>query len=397
MGVKALRLAAIATALWLIFPASLAWADCSYDLNGVGYGDNCPYRGGGGYIYHPPIYYPPRPPVYYPPPPPPPSPAQIRAQQLLNQAHNANQAGVAASFKNQWVAAMNDYRRALALSPNDPVIRQNLQKAEAAVAVQTNNVGIALQKRGDLAAAVADLRRAAALDPGNAIIKGNLQAALNSLEEQQRLAAAGQRIAPILDASAPATPDAAAGGLNFMGAPPAVDPIAGAEPPVPDLASLKWSASFPSGSAAAAVDVTRSDLDKLAAAGGASRDWLGANLTQAIKDKAKDAGVDHAIEMLPLSSALKDETHWQEGMVERYKNLFQDVNKDTQNYLLGFARVTNQTAACLGSAAASCGAEAADVQVVSNRYADQSSNRWKSWVSDDMKAHLSRFFNGSSQ
>ena len=80
-------------------------------------------------------------------------------------------------------------------------------------------------------------------------------------------------------------------------------------------------------------------------------------------------------------------------MVERYKDLFQDVSKDTHNYLLGYASVVSNAAACMGSASVSgCGAEQVNVQVLANRYANQSSDRWQSWISGDMKAHLTRFF-----
>lgn len=359
--------------------------------------------------YHPPVIY--RPPVYYAPQPVGPSPAQIRAQQILNQAHNANQAGVAASYRGQWVAAMNDYRRALALSPNDPVIRENLRKAEDAVAVQTNNAGVAAWKRGDMAAAVADYRRALALNPANQTVKGNLQYALSVMKERQRLADARPAIVAALDAPSAdptnASP-ASSGGLDFMDGPnanppaqtppaPAADPLAaGVVVPSPVLASMKWSASFPSPDTAAATQMTQHDLDSLAAVGGKSREWLGEQLVSAAKDKAKDAGIDKAIESLPLADALKDETQWQEGLIERYKDLYQDVSNDTQNYLLGFAHVTSAAAGCLGSASTNCGGEAADVQVVANRYADQSENRWKSWVNTDIKSHLSRFFDGSN-
>ena len=379
--------AAIAV-MWWPFLTSFAAATCSYDLNGVGYGDNCPYRGPVAPAYRPPIYYYHPPPVYVPPQPVGPSPAQIAAQQRKTAGHNANESGVAASKRHNWAAAIADFRRALQLWPDNNVIRHNL---EMALASQANIDGLAASRRGDYAAAAAAFRQALAQLPGNATIKGNLAEAQDNLNHQHQIASAKPKIAAILDAPlTTATTPAPGNGLAFLAA-PAVDPIATGVPPMPDLASLKWHHAFPTDTAAVAL--SQNDLDKLAAAGTGARSWLGAKLISAAKGHAKDAAIGQTIARLPIADALKDEAHWQEGMVERYKGLYQDVSTDTKNYLLGFASVTQRAATCLGSGStSSCGAEQADVQVLANRYGDQSSNRWKSWVSDDIKAHLSRFF-----
>ena len=384
--------------LMIVIPTSGAMATCSYDLNGVGYGDNCPYRGPVNrprapvYYYHPPTYYPPR--VFAPPQPVGPTPAQLQAQQRKRAGHNANENGVAAYRKHDWGAAIADLRRALRLWPENGVIRHNLQQALAA---QSNVAGLADFRRGDYAAAVAAFRRAHTDLPGDGTIKLNLSSALDNWNRERQLADAKPKIAAILDtpAGTPAGSADPGAGLTFMGvsATPAVDPLAAAEPPVPDLASLHWDASFPSSAAPAAVIIAQTDLDEAAGAAAASRTWLGAKLIDAVNTKAKNAGIAQTIAALPLSNALKDEVQWQEGMVERYKDMFQDVSQDTNNYLLGYASVVSNAAACMGSASVSgCGAEQVNVQVLANRYANQSSDRWQSWISGDMKAHLTRFF-----
>ncbi len=373
----------------LIGLTARAAATCSYDLNGVGYGDNCPYRGPAGPVYRPPVYYYRPPPVYVPPPQTVgPSPAQIAAQQRQTAGRNVNESGVAASHRHDWAAAIADFRRALQLWPSNNVIRHNLQMA---LATQANLAGLAALRRGDYGAAVAAFRQALASLPSNATIKVNLNEALDHLNQQRQIANAKPKIAAILNAPlTQMTAPAPGNGLDFMAA-PAVDPVASGVPPVPELASLNWHRAFPTDGAAVAL--SQNDMDKLAAAGTGARNWLGARLMNAAKDQAKNAAIGQLIARLPLADALKDEAHWQEGMVERYKGLYQDVSTDSKNYLLGFAAVTTQTAACLGSGStSSCGAQQADVQVLANRYGDQSSNRWKSWVSSDLKEHLSRFF-----
>ena len=223
--------AAATTGLALLpFLGSAAWATCSYDLNGVGYGDNCPYRG-PAVQFRPPAYYVPPPVVYTPPPP---SPEQIRAQQMLLQAHNLNEFGVAASRKGQWAAALNAYKQALALSPNDPVIRQNERVAEKALGVATNNAGVPLENSGDLAGAAEDFRRALALDPTDATISGNLARVLSELKDRQQTDAARPGVVAALDAplAAPVDAPSASSSLDFI-AGPAADPLVRVEPPSP--------------------------------------------------------------------------------------------------------------------------------------------------------------------
>ncbi|TAN38301.1 MAG: hypothetical protein EPN25_14140 [Nitrospirae bacterium] len=64
------------------------------------------------------------------------SPAEQVQQQRLNEAHTANEQGVAFYNKGDWGSAATYFQEAANKNPDDPVIRQNLTKARANVASQ---------------------------------------------------------------------------------------------------------------------------------------------------------------------------------------------------------------------------------------------------------------------
>ncbi len=388
--------------LMIVIPTSGAMATCSYDLNGVGYGDNCPYRGPVNRP-RPPIYYgPPR--VYTPPPVYQPSPAELRHRQ----ATALNQQGVSLFNRGKNLANKGDYRSAANLikqalnlfvlslrTEHDATVERN-------VAFSYSGYGFAMYKQGQLNVALDYYKNAARYAPSDQKIRTDMANLENliagqqeAIREKQALAEARSTINSILSEqparqSAPSSPPTS---LNFM---------SGSSPestvqPVPKLASLNWSASFPSQGGAAGISISQKKFDALLNSASRARNWLGDSLKTATKSQAKSAAVERAIQSLPVADALKNEAQWQEGLIERYKQLYQDLGKDTKNYLLGFEHVTSGTASCLGSASMNCDQSSLDVEKVANRYADQSENRWQSWVKTDIKSHLSTFFNGSNQ
>jgi hypothetical protein len=193
------------------------------------------------------------------------------------------------------------------------------------------------------------------------LIAGQQQAA----REKQALDQARSTISSILSEqpARPSAPSSPPKSLNFMsGSSPAP-----AVPPVPKLASLNWSASFPSQDSAAGTSISQKKFDALLNSASRARNWLGDSLETATKGQAKNAAVEHAIQALPIADALKHEALWQEGLIERYKQLYQDLGKDTKNYLLGFEHVTSGTASCLGSASMNCDQSSLDVEKAPSR------------------------------
>lgn len=162
-------LKALALACLLFWQFALpGYASCSYDLNGVGYGVNCPYRGpgggGGGY----------RRPVYVPPPVRQPSPAEIRR----NQAVALNNQGVALEKKGRFREAIALLERSLQTNPTD-VTRHNLGHAN-------NQLGIELFNQKNFAAALQYFENALRNSPNDQVVRNNLSNAKYQVERQQR-------------------------------------------------------------------------------------------------------------------------------------------------------------------------------------------------------------------
>jgi tetratricopeptide (TPR) repeat protein len=151
-------------------------------LPGGGFGD-CNSGGGGeggGTTY----YY------VAPPPPAGPSPAEIAAQRRRAAAYAANERGIGAVNRKEWVSAVRHYREALTHTPNDRVIQNNLNSALAAI---ENDKGIEADSVEDYARAVIAYEAAHQLDPPNRFIRINLLEAKGRLAAKNGDVAAAQR------------------------------------------------------------------------------------------------------------------------------------------------------------------------------------------------------------
>lgn len=374
------------TVFALIFLGTPAWAGWQKD-------QVCQGSCGGGCGPCPAAPQPFRPaPQYSPPQPSGPSPAEIAHGHALE----ANRLGNEAYKKGDWAAAAASYRNALTIEPNNDVFKSNLGHA-------LNMIGKGFTEAGKLNEALEYYRQAVAMTPASnadrAIFVRNLATIQGALDEQRRekreaasVNDALTRMTNALPSEGTAAKGDTATGLQFMpagnaGASPdgltfaARDPLAPIKVPVPARSGVTWSKSFPAERAEAATTVLKRDLELLLEGNHKAASWL----LDTAKDKGKEKGIEAAIDRLPIKEAYKKEVNWQSGMMQRYKQMYQDMAKDTKNYLLGFSRVSHDAAACLGSAAASaCDAEQVETESVGNKYADQHSERWKSWLHDDL-------------
>lgn len=150
-----------------------------------------------------------------------PSRTQTTQDKRQDEAYRVDAEGVAAEDKGDWAAAEVLFKKALEITPNDPIILQNLAGAQ-------NREGIEAHKAGDYTTALSYFKQALANDPGNEHIRGNLAAIEEILaaarreqerRQQDRVNAARmqqdvQNLAQSL--TAPASVPPSSGGLDFM-------------------------------------------------------------------------------------------------------------------------------------------------------------------------------------
>lgn len=120
-----------------------ALAECFYDLNGVGYGVNCPYLGGRNRSAAP--------------QPQGPSPEQLRQQREAKDLDEATQdawdKGAKSYHAGDWAGAIKYFGEALSYDPDNVALKHNLQMAE-----QHQNEAIAAQQHANDSAAAHQLR-----------------------------------------------------------------------------------------------------------------------------------------------------------------------------------------------------------------------------------------------
>lgn len=105
-----------------------------------------------------------------------PSAAQIEANSL-------NKKGIEYSDKGDWDNAIEYFKEAVAYTPNNSVIQDNLRKAKGAKA---NDKGIEYFEKGDWNNAIKHYEEALGYDPDNSIIKGNLEWAEREAESEKK-------------------------------------------------------------------------------------------------------------------------------------------------------------------------------------------------------------------
>jgi tetratricopeptide (TPR) repeat protein len=115
---------------------------------------------------------------------------QRAADRRAQTANGLNEKGHEQYGKGNWAAAAQFYREALKVSPNDPVIQQNLKNAEAREKARSLNLkGIAASQDLDWAAAARYFREALQATPDNPVLQRNLKQMEDILagEKQSRI------------------------------------------------------------------------------------------------------------------------------------------------------------------------------------------------------------------
>jgi tetratricopeptide (TPR) repeat protein len=184
------------------------------------------------------------------------APAYDPVAEQHNRAHDLNEEGVRQSNNKNFSRAIDYYREALRLWPEDQVIQRNLRKAEQAL---LNEEGVKYYNNKDWAKATDYFRQALSKFPENDTVRNNLQNAEDALqqekaekerERQEAQTAADMRktinnMGSLFNSPAPAssglefsgkpaTPPSS-GGLDFMPATPAQPP----QPAVPATAGQR--------------------------------------------------------------------------------------------------------------------------------------------------------------
>jgi len=128
-----------------------------------------------------------------------PSPQQLR----YRQAQELNSTGVQFSRNKEYAKAIEYYRRALILEPNDPTVQKNLRDAESLL---KNQFGLVAYSKGDYATAASFFRQSLAIWPNESIVQQNLRKAEDYLKREinaklykHKLADSNNRINRMLD------------------------------------------------------------------------------------------------------------------------------------------------------------------------------------------------------
>lgn len=112
---------------------------------------------------------------------------QRAAERRMQTANGLNEKGHEQYRQGNWAAAAQFYREALKVSPNDPVIQQNLRNAEAREKARSLNLkGIAASQNLDWAAAARYFSDALQATPDDAVIQRNLKQMEDILASEER-------------------------------------------------------------------------------------------------------------------------------------------------------------------------------------------------------------------
>jgi len=163
-----------------------------------------------------------------------------------------------------------------------------------------------------------------------------------------------------------------------------VDRVAPIEVPVPHLDAKAWSPSFPSEKAPAAFQLSERGLEQMREAKQRSAEWI----FDQLKETGKEKAIEIIIEHLPFSEAVNRESQRQHDLIGRYKELYEERAKSATEYVTGFFEVAHDWVACEGAGGSNCAATAsANLETVSNKYANQEGERWQSWLREDIRSH----------
>lgn len=106
-----------------------------------------------------------------------------------------------------------------------------------------------------------------------------------------------------------------------------------------------------------------------------------------LKEKVEEKIKEQVVEAIPVSGELKQEGEKQAGLIARFKDLYGDMKRDTDTYLLAWHKLSKDAAACLANPTADCEKEMLEAEEIPDKHADNASHWWKPWLKDDIKAH----------
>jgi tetratricopeptide (TPR) repeat protein len=359
-------------------------------------------------------------PVYTPPPVQQPSPAELQRRRM----NAVNEQGRAALKNGDYQNAVRLFKDALALAAirgDALIIQHNIGSAYSFLASEA-------QERGDLDEALAMLRQAMSYYPNESqhdwpgwekylrdAIVARQQAAEEAAREaeaqhrqaaeearqeaenrlrqsqlaqaEQNLQLARQQLETERLARAEQDLQSARRALQDLppvGAGPRTSgPVAAVKVPSPLLDSRAWSRSFPS-EKPAAFQLSKPGLEQLPELKQRSAAWLGDRLKEAGKEKLVETLMEH----LPFSEAINREIDRQHGLIDRYKELYEEKAKSGTEYVTGFFEIAHDWVACQGAGGGHCEATAsANLETITNKYANEEGERWKPWLREDIKSH----------
>jgi tetratricopeptide (TPR) repeat protein len=364
----------------------------------------------------PPPYQGPSGPSYTPPPVYQPSPAELQQQR----ATAINEQGIGLFRQGNYAAAIRLFQQALAMSTNSSaatIIQRNIGNSYSWLTSEA-------QERGDLeqalryiqlarqyypdesdhdwpgweqylrdkiqeqreAAAEAERERqeqmrtlAANAEQERTLAREHIKEQLAAEAERQR-AEVKQKIAEAEKQRAEAKQKIAE---QLAKSPFAkTDRVAPIDVPPPHLDAKAWSKTFASEKTEAAFQLSQSGFDKLREAKLRAADWI----SEQAKEKGKDKAIETIMEHLPFSEAINREIEKQHGLIERYKELYDERSKSATEYVTGFFDVVHDWVACEGGVGSNCAATAsAKLETVSNKYKDQEGGRFESWLLQDLR------------
>jgi tetratricopeptide (TPR) repeat protein len=106
-----------------------------------------------------------------------------------------------------------------------------------------------------------------------------------------------------------------------------------------------------------------------------------------LKEKVEEKAKEKIVEAIPVSEELKQEGEKQAGLIARFKELYGDMKRETDAYLLGWHKLSKDSLACLANPNANCEKEMLASEEIANDHADKASHWWKPWLKDDIEAH----------
>lgn len=146
--------------------------------------------------------------------------------------------------------------------------------------------------------------------------------------------------------------------------------------PVPRLGAQTWSKGFPDEKAAAALHLSRQGYDQLRKKKRQSAKWLG----DQGKEKGKEKVIETIIKHLPLSDVIKHQITAQREIIERYKGLYDEKSKSTEDFVTKWGRIGQETVACVVYGTKGCEEKnETDANKLNKNFAEKEQRRAESW------------------